>query len=76
MTRPNDDELKARALALSLHGLLAHWADVCLCDWLEPLIVREEAERQRRSLERRLTGAHLGAFKPLADFDWGLAQAV
>ena len=27
-------------------------------------------ERARRSLERRLREAHIGRFKPLADFDW------
>lgn len=31
----------------------------------------ESAERAHRSLERRLREAHLGRFKPLADFDWG-----
>ena len=30
----------------------------------------ESAERAHRSLERRLREAHLGRFKPLADFDW------
>ena len=30
----------------------------------------EEQERQRRSLERRIKNARLGAFKPIADFDW------
>lgn len=30
----------------------------------------EEQERGRRSLERRLTNAHLGRFKPVCDFDW------
>ena len=37
---------------------------------LEPLLAWEEAERHRRSLERRLRCAHIGRFKPLADFDW------
>lgn len=35
-----------------------------------PLIEWEETERARRSLERRLRCAHIGRFKPLADFDW------
>ncbi|MEI7607378.1 MAG: IS21-like element helper ATPase IstB [Rhodospirillaceae bacterium] len=30
----------------------------------------EEEERGRRSLERRLSDAHIGRFKPLCDFDW------
>ena len=38
--------------------------------WLERLLDIEEAERQNRSLARRLRNARLGAFKPLADFDW------
>jgi len=65
-----DDPLMARATALKLHGLLAHWEAVAGSDWIEPLIQWEEQERARRSLERRLGNAHLGRFKPLADFDW------
>jgi len=65
-----DDPLRARAKALKLYGLLAHWEEVAGSDWIEPLIRWEEQERARRSLERRLGNAHLGRFRPLADFDW------
>lgn len=68
MTTP--EPLMARAKALKLHGLLAHWEDVAPADWVAPLIAWEEEERARRGLERRLGNAHLGRFKPLADFDW------
>ncbi|HYN78728.1 MAG TPA: IS21-like element helper ATPase IstB [Lamprocystis sp. (in: g-proteobacteria)] len=64
------EALIARAKALKLHGLLAHWEDVAATDWGAPLIAWEEDERARRGLERRLGNAHLGRFKPLADFDW------
>ncbi len=64
------DPLMTRAKALKLHGLLAHWEEVAGAAWIEPLIGWEEAERARRSLERRLGSAHLGRFRPLADFDW------
>jgi len=71
MTRTmTDDPLLARAKALQLYGLLAHWPEVAGSDWLAPLIAWEEAERARRSLERRLGNAKLGRFRPLADFDW------
>jgi DNA replication protein DnaC len=60
----------ARAKALKLHGLLAHWEDIATTPWVAPLIAWEEDERARRGLERRLSNAHLGRFKPLADFDW------
>ncbi len=63
-------DLRARAHALGLHGLLLHWEDAEGKDWLEWLIGVEEAERQKRSLERRIRYAKLGRFKPIADFDW------
>ena len=40
------------------------------------LIEWEEEERARRSLERRLQGAHIGRFKPLCDFDWNWPTAI
>lgn len=67
-------QLQARAQALRLTGLLAHW-DALACDparlgWVTELLDWEETERDQRSLERRLRSAHIGKFKPLADFEW------
>lgn len=61
-----------RAQQLALWGLLAHWPQLSDqdSDWLQRLLAWEEDERQRRSLQRRLSQAHLGRFKSLADFDW------
>src|SRR5271156_5870461 len=64
------DTLRARAEALRLHGLLAHWSEVATQPWLAPMLDWEEQQRARRSLERRLSAAHIGRFKPLCDFDW------
>lgn len=64
------DALRARAQALRLHGLLAHWGEVVAQPWLATLLEHEEQERARRSLERRLKAARIGRFKPLCDFDW------
>ena len=61
---------RQRATALQLHGVLAHWTDCADQAWLASLLDWEETERARRSLERRLRCAHIGRFKPLADFDW------
>jgi DNA replication protein DnaC len=70
----NPAELRAQAAGLRLHGLLAHWSEVMadadgaqrIAQWLR----WEADERGRRSLERRLRDAHIGQFKPIADFDW------
>ena len=64
------DPRRARAAALHLHGLLAHWPEVAATDWVASLLAWEEQERHRRSLERRLSEARIGRFKPLCDFDW------
>jgi DNA replication protein DnaC len=67
----HDDVRQARASALKLYGLLAHWDELPSDqDWVDRLLSWEETERQHRSLERRLSSARIGRFKPLADFDW------
>lgn len=68
------DSARQRATALQLHGVLAHWAECADQPWLDSLLSWEETERARRSLERRLRYAHIGRFKPLADFDWAWPQ--
>lgn len=65
-----DDPLLARAKALKLYGMLAHWEEIAETGSITSLIQWEEEERARRSLERRLANAHLGRFRALADFDW------
>ncbi len=43
---------------------------------LEELARQEIAERERRSLERRLHAARLGRFKPIDEFDWNWPQKI
>ena len=64
------DTLLLRAKELKLYGMIAHWKEMEETHWIEQLITWEEEERSRRSLERRLNGARIGRFKPLANFDW------
>ena len=63
------DPLRERAARLQLYGLLAHWEEYGQASWLSTVVEHEEAERQRRSLERRIRNARIGRFKPIADFD-------
>ena len=69
-TTPPPSDLQQRARALHLTGLLAHWDEAGHAHWVADLIAWEEDERARRSMERRLRCSGLGAFKPIADFDW------
>lgn len=72
----DDNALRERAFRLGLHGLLAHWDEVAAAPWLSTLLDYEEAERTRRSLERRIRNARLGSFKPLVDFDWSWPKKI
>jgi DNA replication protein DnaC len=76
MTAMPKDELRARLRQIGLFGLLAHADDIADKPWLDELLNIEEAERQRRSLARRLRHARIGNFKALADFDWKWPRKV
>ena len=71
-TSPNLNLETARShlRRLGLYGLLAHVETLLNEPWLARVIEIEDAERSRRSLKRRLDNSRLGAFKPIADFDW------
>jgi len=43
---------------------------------LEQIAHAEAADRARRSLERRTAKSRLGAFKPIADFDWNWPKKI
>lgn len=75
-TCPDSQSLKDRIQRLGLFGLLASWSEIAHEPWLPRLVALEEQERKKRSLERRLKNARIGAFKPLADFDWGWPKRV
>jgi DNA replication protein DnaC len=66
------EALKAQAIALKLYGLQSHWSELTpeQTPWLEQLLAWELSERKQRSLERRLSSAKLGRFKPLTEFNW------
>ena len=66
----NLETVRQRLRQLGLYGLLALAETLMLEPWFARVIEIEEAERTCRSLKRRLDDARLGAFKPVADFDW------
>ncbi len=82
MTLPTQMTNHDLAAALSMTGLTAvsqnlddliarfikgRWSAQNL---LEEVCRIEDADRARRSLERRLRASHIGRFKQIADFDW------
>jgi len=71
--------------SLGLHHTAAHLDDVIALAtkrrWsptqlLEHLAEREQQERARRSLERRLLRSRIGRFTPMSDFDWSWPKRV
>ena len=64
------DSVRQRLRDVALYGLAAQDDALLAEPWVERVIDIEDRERKRRSLERRLANARIGAFKPIADFDW------
>jgi DNA replication protein DnaC len=76
MTPDTPDTLRDTARRLGLYGLLANWPTVAHEDWLPRVLDYEEAERRRRSLDKRLKQARIGTCKTMADFDWQWPQKI
>lgn len=68
--------LEQRAKTLGLVGLATRWSEWGHLPWVPELIATEEAERGRRSEQRRIRDAKLGRFKPLADYDWTWPRTI
>lgn len=69
-TTTKPESLRARLHELGLYGLLAHFDEIREQPWIDTVLAYEQTERARRSLERRIKNARIGAFKPMVDFDW------
>jgi DNA replication protein DnaC len=70
MTNDDVSAIKERLRKLGLFGLLGCWSSIADKPWLDEVLSIEEREHTRRSRERRLKSATIGAFKIMADFDW------
>jgi DNA replication protein DnaC len=69
-------EVKARLKALGLFGLIACCEEIIDKPWLRDVLAIEERERQKRGFERRTRDAHVGAAKPMTDFDWAWPKKI
>lgn len=71
-------DLRLHHLADNLDDLVARWTKARLGprQMVEEIVRLEEAERRRRSVDRRLKDARIGQFKPMADFDWRWPSAL
>lgn len=58
-----DTRLRERAFKLGLFGLLASWDEFSEAGWLPTLLACEEAERKKRSLDRRIHGGAAWPFQ-------------
>jgi DNA replication protein DnaC len=70
------DSLTERATTLGLHGLLSHLSEVAAEPWVAKLLDWEEHERASRGLARRIQAAHIGRFRPFADFDFSWPKRI
>ena len=71
-----DEPLRELARSLGFYALVEDWGTYREQPWLEQLLRKEEAERKRRSLERRIRTSRVGLFKSIADFDFSWPQRI
>ena len=73
------DELRDLLISLKMQGLATELDDFLAratkqrwdpIDILAEALNQEQRDRAKRSLERRLARSRIGAFKPMADYDW------
>lgn len=69
-------ELKERAKRLGFNAIVASWDHYANQPWLEALLIAEEQEKDRRSLERRIKDAQIGQFKPMSEMDWDWPERI
>lgn len=68
--------LKEKARKLGFRTVVTNWSQYETAEWLSPLLLAEEEERGRRSFERRIREAKIGAFKPISEFDWSWPKKI
>jgi DNA replication protein DnaC len=68
--------LQKHLRSLALYGLAVQDHELLTQPWVQTVIDIEERERKRRSLVRRVGNARIGAFKPIADFDWTWPKSI
>lgn len=69
-------DLREKARKLRLRCIVNDWDHYSKQDWLEPFLLAEEQERDRRSFEKRIRAAHIGQFKPMSEFDWSWPTTI
>lgn len=75
-TPPTCSDLLLRAQKLGMLGFCMHLTQAGIQPWMPTLLDLEEQARRQRSLDRRIQGAHLGAYRSLGDFDWSWPKKV
>ena len=65
-----DTDLKEKARKLGFKALAAHWSEYVNEPCIKRLLEQEEADKHRRSLERRLRESQINEMKPASEFDW------
>jgi DNA replication protein DnaC len=69
-------QLKEKARKLGLRTMVANWEYYGRQEWTEALLLAEEQERDKRTLEQRIREAKIGQFKPMSEFDWDWPDKV
>lgn len=69
-------ELQNLADRLGFKGLAANWSDFANEPVIKRLLMVEEEDKNRRSLERRMRESQIKEMKPASDFEWSWPTSI
>jgi DNA replication protein DnaC len=69
-------DFKELAKKLGFNALVANWSEYANEPCIEKLLAQEEADKNRRSLERRLRESQIKEMKPASEFDWNWPTSI
>jgi DNA replication protein DnaC len=70
------NEMQNLASKLGFHAIASNWDEYAQFDWLEPMLLKELKEKERRNLDTRAREAKIGNFKPMTEFNWSWPEQI
>jgi len=69
-------DLREKAKKLGFKALATNWEEYAEEPCIKKLLEQEEADKHRRSLERRLRESQISEMKPASEFDWAWPRVI
>lgn len=70
------NDLRELAKKLGFKAMVANWEEYANQPWVKKLLEEEDADKNRRSLERRMRESQVQEMKQVSEFDWSWPKVI